>query len=150
MKRFKRIMPLFKNFFVMFIDDMCDALIGFIFGAAIDAIINLEIMKAIIFIIVYFIISVVTKEIKEKQINKQGKTINNRGINRKKIICIIGGIIIIYIVLHIDIRVMMLTMAYILLKWLFKRKENLQDKNYKLLKLNLINKFLNKSKSLNS
>ena len=149
MKKFKKFMPLFKNVFAMFIKDLIDALIGFLFGAAIEAIINLELMKGIVFIIIYFILRIMINDENQNPKNVQNKYIpnikNNRGIKIEKqkiFYIIIGGSIITYIVLFYKFSLLsLLIITCLFIGWLLKHKFEMRDKNYKLLISNLINYF---------
>ena len=79
MKKKKRFIPLKRNIFIKnFINDFIEALISFFIGAAIEAIFNLEIVKAFIFFFVYIFCIIIFKNNKNISNNK-----NYRGMKEK-------------------------------------------------------------------
>ena len=138
MKRNIRFMPLkMKNkrniFFINFINDLKDALIGFFIGAAIEAVFELKLIKAIIFIIIYVICSFLLKRFDKKD----KKDISNkiyRGIKIKsKYKKVLGGGLVIISIFVINQMKFPLLFALIHLLW-----KTIDIKSYYFQKKNLI------------
>lgn len=135
MKKIRNFIPQIRqnrNIFIKkIIEDVIDALVGFFIGSAIEAIFNLEIVKAIIFIFCYIIFAFFFRMHYQKKINDKDNLIlkKDRGIKKlnSKNIYERGLVIIIVIILSkINLAVLFLLM-FLAGKILYKNfiKENL-------------------------